>query len=293
MIGGKHNMAEKNYSTWLVGSLQVLAMGIVMLPSVAYPQTIGATAHSTPPAAVSEDEIKVLRQQVLALAARVKELEKKADQADSPEEGKQGKGIEQRLEALDQGQAKLNSEVRSLQREEAAGAGSGGSQAAGQIVAPFTVVDSAGKPLMRVTEEGHGFSRGIYVYDNKTLIAGHLGASGDGSGRVYVTKNGELPMALMAVGSEGGIFQLSAGAKKSVVIDKSYIVFYTDGGSPLSLFGTKNRGKGYMELNDSGGSKMVEAGMLNSGVGYVMTNPARSSVGINGNPSVLMGGAGR
>jgi uncharacterized protein YlxW (UPF0749 family) len=182
MIGENTIMAKKNYSTWLVGSLQVLAMGIAMLPSVAYPQTIGATAHSTPPAAVSADEIKVLRQQVLALAARVNELEKKADQADSPEEGKQGKGLEQRLDSLEKGEAKLNSEVRSLQNEEAGGGGGGGSHATGQIVAPFTVVDSAGKPLMRVTEEGHGFSRGIYVYDNKTLIAGHLGASGDGSG---------------------------------------------------------------------------------------------------------------
>jgi hypothetical protein len=48
-----------------------------------------------------------------------------------------------------------------------------------------------------------------------------------------------------------------------------------------------------MELNNSDGSKMVEAGMLNAGVGYVMTNPARSSVSPSGNPSVLMGGAGR
>jgi hypothetical protein len=48
-----------------------------------------------------------------------------------------------------------------------------------------------------------------------------------------------------------------------------------------------------MELNNSDGSKMVEAGMLNAGVGYVMTNPSRSSVSPSGNPSVLMGGAGR
>ena len=48
-----------------------------------------------------------------------------------------------------------------------------------------------------------------------------------------------------------------------------------------------------MELNDSSGSKMVEAGMLNAGVGYVMANPSRSSVSPSGNPSELMGGAGR
>jgi hypothetical protein len=50
---------------------------------------------------------------------------------------------------------------------------------------------------------------------------------------------------------------------------------------------------GYLELNDASGAKMVEAGMLPSRKGYVLASPARSSVGPNGNPSVLMGGAGR
>jgi hypothetical protein len=245
---------------------------------------------STQGASGTEQQISALRQQLSALDRRVKDLERAAVPADQgqPEPATQGKPgtLEGRI-------AQLETSVHTLQTQAKAGERSGGTEAPAQIVAPFTVVDSAGKPLMRVTEEGHGFSRGIYMYNSNVSIAAHVGSSGDGSGRVYVTKNGELPMALMAVGSQGGIFQLSAGAKKSVVIDKSYIVFYTDGGSPLSLFGTKDRGKGYMELNDSGGSKMVEAGMLKAGVGYVMTNPARSSVSPSGNPSVLMGGAGR
>jgi hypothetical protein len=240
---------------------------------------------NTQGASGAEQQISALRQQLSALDHRVKELEKAAVNVDS--EKPDGATLDSRI-------AQLEARVRSLQSEVSAGVGSGAKQEAPtQIIAPFTVVDSAGKPLMRVTEEGHGFSRGIYMYDRNTSIAAHIGAQADGSGRIYVTKNGELPMALMAAQSEGGIFQLSAGAKKSVVIDKSYIVFYTDGGSPLSLFGTKNRGKGYMELNNSDGSKMVEAGMLNAGVGYVMTNPSRSSVSPSGNPSVLMGGAGR
>jgi hypothetical protein len=108
-----------------------------------------------------------------------------------------------------------------------------------------------------------------------------------------VTRKGVLPMAMMAVTPNGPVFHLGEGGKLAVGINLSSLVFYNDSGNPLSLFGTKDRGKGYMELNDSGGSKMVEAGMLNAGKGYVMANPARSSVGINGNPSVLMGGAGR
>jgi hypothetical protein len=262
-----------------------IAIGCAVVLALSLSTRLASTQGSSG----TEQQISALRQQLSALDRRVKDLERAAVPADQgqPEPATQGKPatLEGRI-------AQLEASVHTLQAQ-AKVAGNGGTEGPGQIVAPFTVVDSAGKPLMRVTEEGHGFSRGIYMYNSNVSIAAHLGAAGDGSGRVYVTKNGELPMALMAVGSQGGIFQLSAGGKKSVVIDKSYMVFYTDGGSPLALFGTKDRGKGYMELNDSGGSKMVEAGMLKAGVGYVMTNPARSSVGINGNPSVLMGGAGR
>jgi hypothetical protein len=111
---------------------------------------------------------------------------------------------------------------------------------------------------------------------------------------VYVLNaDGQHIEASMTTGQEGGSLRLNTNGKQAVQIDKSSIVFYSDGGKPLSQFGTKDRGKGYMELNDSVGTKMVEAGMLKSGVGYVMATPWRSSVDINGNPSVLMGGAGR
>ena len=252
--------------------------------------TRNASTQST--SGTEKQQISVLQKQLSDLNNRVKNLEQAASATAAADQVKPEPAVGEKPTSATMGAriAELEAEVRSLKSEEAGG---GGSHAAGQIVAPFTVVDSAGKPLMRVTEEGHGFSRGIYVYDSKTVIAGHMGAAEDGSGRVYVTENGQLPMALMAVGSQGGMFQVSAGGKKSVLIDKFNMVFYTDGGNPLSLFGTKNRGKGYMELNDSGGSKMVEAGMLNEGKGYVLATPYRSSVGINGNPSVLMGGAGR
>ena len=111
---------------------------------------------------------------------------------------------------------------------------------------------------------------------------------------VYVLNpDGQQIEASMTTSKDGGSFQLNTSGKQAVHMDRSSLVFYSDGGNPLSLFGTKERGKGYMELNDSTGTKMVEAGMLNSKVGYVLATPYRSSVGANGNPSVLMGGAGR
>jgi hypothetical protein len=239
---------------------------------------------STQGASGTDQQISALRQQLAALDRRVKELEKVAVPADG---GKPDPAT------LDVRITELEARVRSLQSQVAAGVGSGGAQAATKIAAPFVVVDRAGKPIMRVTDEADGLSRGIYLYTSTAAVAAHIGATGDGSGRIYVTMNGALPMAMMAVSSNGPIFRLGAAAKKAVEIDMSSMVFYNDGGTPLSLFGTKDRGKGYMELNNSGGSKMVEAGMLNAGVGYVMANPSRSSVSPSGNPSVLMGGAGR
>jgi hypothetical protein len=245
---------------------------------------------NTQGASGAEQQISALRQQLSALDRRVKDLERAAVPADL---GRPEPTDERKPATIDSRITQLEASVRSLQSKVTVGEGNGGTGAHAQIVAPFAAVDSAGKPIMRVTDAGNGFSRGIYMYNSNASIAAYIGGAEDGSGRVYVTKNGQLPMALMAVGSGGGLFQLSTGGKRSVVIDKSYVVFYNDAGSPLSLFGTKDRGKGYMELNDSGGSKMVEAGMLKAGVGYVMTNPARSSVSPSGNPSVLMGGAGR
>lgn len=265
-------------------STSAVRSAVAIACTVAVFVLLSTRSASTQGTSGANQQISVLQQQLSALDRRVQDLERAAVNVDQekPEAGKPDARI-----------ARLEAEVRSLQSEVKAGAESGGHQEPGQIVAPFVVVDSAGKPIMRVTEEGSGFSRGIYVYGSKTVISAHLGADADGSGRVYVTKNGELPMALMAVGASGPTFLLSGGGKHAVEIGKSSMVFYSESGNPLSLFGTKDRGKGYMELNDSGGSKMVEAGMLNAGKGYVMANPARSSVGINGNPSVLMGGAGR
>jgi hypothetical protein len=237
----------------------------------------------------TDAQISALKQQVNALERRVTELQIATASVDTAKIRQD----EAKIMLLEGQISQLQVEVRGLGADAADSGRQKGTQSASKIVAPFVVVDRAGKVVMRVSDEGGGLSRGVYFYNKNEAVVSHMGATPDGSGRVYVTMNGALPMAMMAISGDGPIFRLGAGTQKAVEIDKSSMVFYSDGGSPLSLFGTKARGKGYMELNNSGGSKMVEAGMLNAGVGYVMANPSRSSVSINGNPSVLMGGAGR
>ncbi len=74
-----------------------------------------------------------------------------------------------------------------------------------------------------------------------------------------------------------------------VSLNKQSLIFYDDAQNYLSQFGTKNRNKGYLELNE-GGTKMIEAGVLANHKGYVLASPFTSSVTPQGNPSILMGG---
>jgi hypothetical protein len=244
-------------------------------------------------AAGTDQQLSALRQQLSALDRRVKELEKMAVNVDT------GKA---EASTPDARIARLEAEVRSLQSEVTAGAGSGGKQAPAQIVAPFVVVDSAGKPLMRVTEEGNGFSRGIYVYDSKTLIAGHLGVMQDGSGRVYVTREGALPKVVAAATSDGGSLALTgpAGGSKSAVklsVGSSggkVQVFPQEGGSEqaelkatpaggeLDVYNKQGEAVGWLEATSGGNGKFtigragkiyVEAAVLQNGKGMIIAGP--------------------
>jgi hypothetical protein len=159
------------------------------------------------------------------------------------------------------------------------------------FTAPFVVVDRAGKPLMRVQEDADGgFSRGIYLYDSNGSSVAHMGVM-QGGGRVYVSKPGVLPAAMMAAETaDGPMLGLAVNAKYLVKIHKQSLVYYNDAQTVIASFGSKDRGKGYLELNDSGGNKMVEAGSLADHKGYVLASPYETRGGVLGDPSVLKGG---
>ena len=163
------------------------------------------------------------------------------------------------------------------------------------------MVDSAGKPLMRVTEEGNGFSRGIYVYDSKTSIAGHLGVMPDGSGRFYVTRKGVLPIVVAAATSDGGSLALAgpAGEKSAVKLSVGSSggkvqVFPQGGGSAqaelkgtpaggeLDIYNKQGEAVGWLEATSGGNGKFtigragkiyVEAAVLQNGKGMIIAGP--------------------
>lgn len=308
-------------STITSGSTVAIACTLVMLA------TFSTRSARTQAKSGTDAQISALQHQLSAMDRRVKDLEQAAQAAAAADQvkeepasgGKPGGGtLEKRI-------AELEAEVRSLQSQDSGGGGGsqttkllGGGRPGGPQVltvkAPFRVLDASGKKvILEVAETSNrpslrlgdpasgGVWAGVGVSGSGALIVfrpdGQDGAAlgnRQGAMGVYVLNpDGQKIDASMTTSKEGGTLRLNTSGKQAVQIDKSSLVFYSEGGSPLSLFGTKDRGKGYMELNDSGGSKMVEAGMLNEHKGYVLATPYRSSVGINGNPSVLMGGAGR
>jgi hypothetical protein len=268
----------------------ICAVGCVVLlswlsASVVSTQGISAGATTAKPSAAPD--INALRQQVLALEQRLAKLEQgqleQFKQDDAADEAR-AKKIEQRLAALESGKP-----------ESAATKPGADSHAANTVTAPFTVVDRAGKVLMRVTESAEGFSRGMYIYDTTVRAVAHVGVLGSNEGgRVYVTSvNSSVPNALMAAGADGPTIWAKTDAGKLVANITKLGIFHYNAAEKAVAYLTSKDQKGILELTDANGTKMVEAGSLASGKGYVLVNPYHASVTPGGDPSVLMGGRGK
>jgi hypothetical protein len=128
---------------------------------------------------------------------------------------------------------------------------------------PFYVTNSSNKSVLSVTEGG-------------IVVTGdfHVARS---NGAIFASLTSDPTVSGLSISSSVSV---PTGNGPTVV------------GSNLVFLGIRKM-RGYMELADESGNKMVEAGSLDDHKGYVLASPYRSSVGPNGNPSVLMGGAGR
>jgi hypothetical protein len=281
----------------LVGAAAV-SMLAMFAPPTGNTQGIKATATTaTPKGAVDP---YTLQKQLQALEKRVLELEKEAlETADDAADSDAAAAIvDQRLRDGDVAVKQLTARLASVEKnasDDKSDAGKGNKDGADDdkpmtVTAPFLVVDEDGKPLLRVGEDDGSFSRGLYVFNDKGASVAHMGARLDGLGRVYVSKPNTTPTAVLSAQPEGGALLLGNGSSDLVVLlNIRSLSFMSDSKATLALFGTKDRAKGYLELNDSSGTKMVEAGMLNNNKGYVLASPYRATVDPHGDPSVLKG----
>jgi hypothetical protein len=131
------------------------------------------------------------------------------------------------------------------------------------ITVPFSVTDSKGDEILSVFAGGVKVRGALYIAKS--------------TGNIFAAITSSPGSAGLAISSDVTVPTGSGQAAAS---------------TPALFMGTKGL-KGYLEINDESGNKMIEAGSLKDGIGYVLATPYRSSVGPNGNPSVLMGRAGR
>lgn len=131
------------------------------------------------------------------------------------------------------------------------------------LTVPFSVENSKGEDIFR-------------VYDGGIVVRGHL---------YVMTTSGSIFAAISSDATSAG---LSIASTVSVPTGGAVTGIST----PALFLGTRKL-RGYLELNDESSNKMVEAGSLDDHKGYVLATPYRTSVDPRGNPSVLMGGAGR
>jgi len=215
---------------------------------------------------VQKQEIKELQGVVQALDADTKELQDSV-LAHDPQ------AIERRLEALE-----------SRSREPASPGG--GKAVAHRIMAPFEVVNTAGKPLFAVSELVSETSARISIGLSDKGLAQLLVRDTSGRRRATMAEYGTG--AIIGVVSDADVFQavIASNAQKG----PNLILTGADGKGVLSAdssgMGIKNKAgitvvalgpgphdSGVIELMDSGGTKMLEAGTTTGGVGIVRAGP--------------------
>lgn len=267
------------------------AAGIALLAlGTASSQGISATAAVTKPKAGMD--VNTLQKQMQALEQRILELEKDAldEINDDSEAEAAATRLEKRLSSSETNARNMERRLAGIENDTAgADTKDGDDDKPMTVTAPFVVVDRAGKPLMRVAEAGEDFSRGMYVFNGNGSTVAHVGVMTDGYGRMYVAPPGGFPAAQLGAQPDGGIVTVSSASTHAAMLNKEALHFFGDSKAKVAVFGTKNRAKGYLELNDSAGNKMVEAGMLNSQKGYVLASPYRATVDPRGDPSVIRG----
>jgi hypothetical protein len=265
----------------------IIGLVCIGIASAASSQGLSASAGVSGGSA-TEAEIKVLRQQLVALEGRVHELEKKADQAldNGDAEAKEKKQLDKRLDAIENKQKTLEADQQKAEQE-----------GISHVKAPFTVYDKNDHPIFLVELSPKNAARvtignplGVrtIIYNNDQL--------GSGGIEMYdgVAKDSRINMGFYKASNETSVSvgtpamdqRAWLGSAKDNVVGLYILNKY----QPVGFFGEKASGKGFMHLDDPQGAIMVEAGSLDAHVGYVLTNPWQSSTTPQGDPSVLKGG---
>jgi len=270
----------------------VVALAAASFSMTARPQ--GVTATAKPAVSSTPSDVAMMKRRIDELERRVLELEKqKAEQIEAEKQGDAAdKKFEQRLASVESAQRNEQSE-RNEQPQNKAPAESSNTKMSGSptFVAPFTVVDAAGKVLMRVDRSPKGNPRltvGNPRGASAVLAASTIGGSMQLSDATHTVR-------LSAFGDfGGGVFP---GVMVRTAQGYSFLGGNPDGlpvvqitnlasKSVVELRGLESQ-SGLLMISNEGGDALVMAGEATNGVGVVKTGP-------NGNgPGATLGNAGK
>lgn len=215
---------------------------------------------------LQKQEIKELQLVVQALDADTKELQDSV-LAHDPQ------AVERRLEALES-------------RSKDAAAPGGKATATSRVVAPFEVVNAAGKPLFAVTELTNATPARISIGLSSTGETQLVLKDAGGRRRAAMSEYGTG--GIMGVVTEAGVFQalLASNAEKGPTLvltrsdgknlltaDGGGISLTNKGGNTAVALGFGPQDGGVLEIMNPSGSKMIEAGTTNEGIGVVRAGP--------------------
>jgi len=164
--------------------------------------------------------------------------------------------------------------------------------ASSAAVAPFTVVDKAGKPIFTVFE-GPGPGRGFKL-TTKSGKDVAFGSALEGGG---FFKALDAKGALQAVAGVNGTFagfvlrESADVARATLALNngKPSLELSNDNAKVVATIGQGSSGGGFIQLGDAAGNAMVEGGITSSGVGLVRALPIGTpGAGLVGMPGTFI-----
>ncbi|HEX5386626.1 MAG TPA: hypothetical protein VFW66_08015 [Gemmatimonadales bacterium] len=207
------------------------------------------------------------------------------EQPDAPDDVKSDGDVP----ALKRQVAALSEQVAAASRQAASRTDALATQVTSRIVAPFTVVDKAGKTIFAVRAE----PRGLVLMDNqsRTVVAASALADGgfikarDGTGALETVMgvNGKFAgFVLRKDGKARGSFDVAEDGKPILNLSNANSV-------TVVALTQEASGGGYLQLGNAAGATTVEAGTTPSGVGLVRAFPLGSpGAGLVGMPGTFI-----
>jgi hypothetical protein len=228
-----------------------------------------------------EQQVRTLQQENSKQKKDIAELQANASTPD-PDIAE----LQASLAARDPEIAALQKRMQALESKSPEPGAPAGKAVTNRVVAPFEVVNAAGKPLFAVTELTSAntarVSVGLSPSGEAQLVVKDAGGQrraamaqyGTGAIIGTVTSAGMFQTLLVSNAEKGPALVLTRTDGKGLLnADSTGIGFKNAAGNTVVALGAGPGEGGVIEVMDSGGNKMIEAGTTSGGVGTVRAGP--------------------